>query len=212
MLFSTGFASSPFHDTPPCGDHWMTLDVGSSHRLMLADGIGHGLHAYQIVTALGDHLKALCNIRIPSPDVETCLESLNHLLHHELVGGQAAVALVDINTQKRFLKVAIVGNVQVHYFMPELRIQFPSMDGMVGGRFPRQLNSTCAPIQSASLLALFSDGLDAMDACQYLSDLHARQTSHGRHMQAEAEAMLDRCGKDSDDASCALVWFEESTP
>lgn len=208
MQIRTGYASCPFRNTPPCGDHWLNLDMGNGQRLMLADGMGHGEAAHRIVISLAEHLKWLCNGSRPMPNLETCLEQLHQLLLMQINGAQAAVALVDIDTKQKVLQVAIVGNVQVHYFTPETNLRFPSMHGMVGGRFPRHLQRTSTCLESGSLLALFSDGLDSTAACQELSSLHAHSTVHGLRIQSEAETMLRRHSMLSDDASCALLWFE----
>lgn len=209
MLISCGHACFPFHNTPPCGDQWLKLDTGASQRLMLADGIGHGATAHRIVTLLAEQLTALCRDRRPLLELDDCLAELHQLLQGQIDAAQAAVALVDVNPVRKEVSAVSVGNIQVHYFTPAMSVHFPSMHGMVGGRFPRQLHITRAPLTSASLLALFSDGLDSAPACQYLNDLHARSTMHGLQLQAEAETLLHRFGKLSDDASCALLWFEE---
>lgn len=209
MKIVSGYAACPFQNSPPCGDGWLSLGFGTRQRLMLADGIGHGTTAHRIVTTLSQHLSWLCSDRTPMPDLEECLLDLHRLLEQEISDSQAAVALVDVDRERRELDVAIVGNVQVHYLTPELKLHFPSMSGMVGGRFPRQVHSTRTSIQPASLLAMFSDGLDAAAAARHLSNLHARSTGHGMQMQAEAQTMLQRFGLPSDDASCGLLWFEE---
>jgi hypothetical protein len=209
MHISSGHASSPFHNTPPCGDRWLSLNTGMSQRLMLADGMGHGVDAHRVVTRLADQLTALCRDRRPLLELDDCVAVLHQMLQGQVDGGQAAVALVDISPHRKELAAVIVGNIQVHYFTPEMNLHFPSLHGMVGGRLPRQLHITRAPLSSASLLALFSDGLESAPASQYLSDLHARSTMHGLQLQAEAETLLQRFGRLSDDASCALLWTEE---
>jgi serine phosphatase RsbU (regulator of sigma subunit) len=189
----------------------LQLQVGDKQRLMLADGIGHGATAHRIVTTLADYLTELSRANSPPQQLDDCLRHMDHLLHQQAEGAQAAVALVDVDPETEVLEVAVVGNLQVHYLTPKLNIHFPSMLGMVGGRFPRQVLISRSRIHPASLLALFSDGLDSAGACAYLSDLRARSTQHSLRIQSEVEIMLSRFGHPSDDASCALLWFAEAS-
>ncbi|MFM7315128.1 MAG: SpoIIE family protein phosphatase [Cyanobium sp.] len=178
---------------------------------MLADGIGHGAKAHRIVMMLAERLKLLSSSSSPVPGIADCLTGLHQELQLRIDGGQAAVALVDVNTDRDELAVISVGNIQVHYFTPATGFHFPSMHGMVGGRFPRQLHVVRTALCSQSLLALFSDGVDSAPASRYLGDLHARSTVHGLQIQAEVESVVSRFGRSEDDASCALLWFEEGT-
>lgn len=207
-----GHASRPFHDTPPCGDGWLKLVFGDTTRLMLADGIGHGPEAHRIVTALADQLTWLCRRSNSLPGLDTCLKTLHQQLQQQAEGDQAAVALVDVDTRTSNLAVVSVGNIQVHYHATDVHTTFLNQHGMVGGRFPGHLRISRAPLKPAALLALFSDGLESSAVGEHLLHLHSRSGAVAPCIQPEAEMMLKRFGKSSDDASCALIWIGETAP
>lgn len=209
MELSSGFATRPCCDQPPCGDGWLSQSQGDVLRVMVADGIGHGVHAHRIVQSLQDQLAWICRRSHPLIGLGECMADLNRCLQEQGREAQAAVALADLNAREQWMDVLVVGNIEVHCHHGGDRRHVPCLRGMVGGRFPGHLPVTHWSIGTGTLVGLYSDGLDSAAARDQLSRLHDRGRHHHLDIQAEAEAMVQRCGKPNDDALCALLHLQE---
>jgi len=213
MRISCGFATRPCCDQPPCGDGWLSRSQGDVLRVMVADGIGHGVNAHRIVQSLQEQLAWICRRSHPPIGLGECMAELNHCLREQSREAQAAVALADLNVREQWIRVLVVGNIEVncHSDAGDSR-HVPSLRGMVGGRFPVHLPVTQWPIAAGSLVGLYSDGLDMAATREGLSRLHDRGRHHHLDIQAEAEAMLQSFGKHNDDGLCALLHLREEEP
>lgn len=205
MELTIGHAARPFQHRPPCGDGWLSLEIGSICRIMLADGIGHGSNAHRIVQGLRQQLIWLCERSTQLLDLTDCLVSLHHYLEQQVKQSQAAVALLDLDLETHKITSLITGNVMVRYASAERYVQCLQMPGMLGGRLPTTLRATTLDMQSGSLLSLCSDGVDSSGTGDYLISRCRAGMHRGLHIQAEAEAMLRQFGRITDDASCILV-------
>lgn len=212
MECSIGYACRPCHHIPPSGDGWLALRIGSTYRLMLADGIGHGSSAHRIVEALREHLIWICRRSSRLIGLDDCLVSLHHCLQQQNNTSQAAVALLDLDPDLKTFHSLIAGNVMVRYACAERCTSCLNMPGMVGGRLPTTLRMTTVNMQVGGILSLCSDGMETAGMDDYL--LSRCRTGMRRELclQSEAEAMLQRFGKITDDASCALVSIQEGMP
>lgn len=212
MLISCGFATRPCFDQPPCGDGWLSRSAGNILRVMVADGIGHGIHAHRIVQSLQQQLAWICKRSIPLMGLADCMADLNRCLQEQGREAQAAVALADLNAQEQWMDALVVGNIEVHCHTDSDSHHVPSLRGMVGGRFPGHLAVSHWPIAAGTLVGFYSDGLDPAPARHQLTSLH----NQGRHqpldLQAEAEAMVQRFGKPNDDAICGLLQLQQVGP
>lgn len=207
MDIEIGHSSRPFQLIPPCGDGWISLDNGAVQRLMLADGIGHGQHAHQIVRLLEQQLSWLCQRSTELINLADCLINFHQVLKRQGADWQAAVALVDLNRRQKSLSVAIVGNVEVRCIEACSSSAFPGMRGMVGGRLPSQLLISQRRMQNESLIGIFSDGVESRSTVDYLDQLRERRCRRALPMQTESESIIRDFGKLTDDASCALTWI-----
>lgn len=174
-------------------------------RVMLADGIGHGRRAHRIVTLLLDHLDWISHRATEPLTVAESMDSLHIMLLEQGMEAQAAVALLDIQTDRNSVAVVSVGNIDVQYLASGTSLSFPSMRGMVGGIYPRQLKVSHQQMEDRSLLCLMSDGVDAARTRAYLHQLHQRHPGQPLQVQREAEAIVEDFGSLSDDASCVLI-------
>jgi len=205
MNGAVGYASRPFYQLPPSGDGWLMLKLGAIHRLMLVDGIGHGQHAHSIVRCLIQQLTWICQRSSRLIGLADCLHALHALLRQQGSDAQAAVALLDVNSDLGSLRGLSIGTVQVHVQTGETSHCFPSLCGMLGGRLPSQLLESSCRIDASSLVAVFSDGVESQGAREYLKALATRHSHQHLEMQSEADLIVRRFGRISDDASCALL-------
>jgi hypothetical protein len=212
MIKGIGYWSRPFACIPPSGDGWLAVKVGGTHRLMLADGIGHGTHAHNIVCLLQQQLLWICNRSTQLMGLVESLEALHWLLRQQTSDCQAAIALVDLELQPFRLQGISVGNIQVYIQSKCGQCGLPSMNGMVGGQFPRHIKTTSHSVESDSVLALFTDGINSKGVMQYLRVLGSLQSFPSLNPQAEAETIVSRFGCFNDDASCGLVSIGQLQP
>lgn len=210
MRASLGYASRPFITGLPCGDGFVTMQLGPIQRLMLTDGIGHGLHAFRIVEDLNQQLIWLCQrsqaYRI---GLLECLQNLHRLLRQRGHDHQAAMALLDLDPNDRKLEAIIIGNIEVHIHRSGFHLCLPAQPGMVGGRLPSQPRPMRHALEEGTLLSLFSDGVDGRNALPGLKAMVERGNLHRLDMQAEADAFLRLLARSTDDASCVLVHLGE---
>lgn len=206
MRTSLGYASRPFIQGLPCGDGFVTLQLGPIQRLMLTDGIGHGPHAFRIVDDLNQQLIWLSQrsqaYRI---SLGECLQNLHGLLRQRGHDHQAAMALLDLDPSERTLEAIIIGNIEVHIHRPGFHLCLPAQAGMVGGRLPSQPRPLRHAVDEGTLLSLFSDGVDGRNAQLGLQAMVERGSLHRLDMQAEADAVLRILARPTDDASCVLL-------
>lgn len=179
---------------------------------MLADGIGHGCSAHRIVQGLQKQLSWICERSTRLMALADCLVSLHLYLQQQANQSQAAVALLDLDREQQLITSLIAGNVMVHYTSAERSTQFLNMPGMVGGRLPTSLRATTVPMQAGSILSMCSDGVDSYGTGDYLISRCRFGLHRNLHIQAEAETILQRFGKITDDASCVLVSIQERLP
>jgi hypothetical protein len=183
MINGIGCCTRPFASVSPSGDGWLAVRVGETQRVMLADGIGHGSHAYQIVDLLKQQLHWICTRSTKLMRLDKSLEAL----------------------QTFQLQGISIGNIQTHFLSSGAHGSFPMINGMVGGRFPRHVKANVYSIDSDSVLALFTDGIHPGGASQYLQRLSSLQSLSRLNPQMEAESIVSRFGSSSDDASCVVV-------
>lgn len=207
-----GYWSRPFAGVSPSGDGWLAVKVGGIHRLMLADGIGHGIHAHHIVCLLQQQLLWICTRSTQLLGLDESLQTLHWLLRQQSMDCQAAVALVDLDMEALQFQGISIGNIQAHFYAKGRHGSLPMIHGMVGGRFPRHVSSTKHAIDSEGVLALFTDGIDAPAATHYLQALCALQARPCINPQVESETIVSRFGCISDDASCGLVAVSQLAP
>lgn len=150
--FEMGAISVPYPGEPVCGDAW---NVRASHghcRLMLADGLGHGLYAWEAAS------RAVEALQDPeSPGLVALLEEVHGRLRSTR---GAAVAVVDLDAAAGTLTFAGVGNVAGSVVSGAERRQMVSMNGTVGHGL-RKLQQYRYLLPPDALVILHSDGLSA---------------------------------------------------
>jgi serine/threonine protein phosphatase PrpC len=209
MDVSLGHAMRAFQETlggrPPCGDGWLCLEKGKWLRLMLADGLGHGSHAHQIVSELKLSLAWICHRSSLWVPLSECMQALHQRLRQQGSQVQACVALLDIDREQAIMRCLNVGNIHVQVHGPDSSLVLAAMPGMVGGRLSARLRVSELAVRPGTLVSLCSDGMESTRSRDWLQHLYQRSIGRRLDLQWEAEAMVRRFAKSSDDASCLLV-------
>ncbi|NCT83325.1 MAG: SpoIIE family protein phosphatase [Comamonadaceae bacterium] len=164
-------------------------------RLVVAllDASGHGPRAHDLVTRLAAHVAAH-----PQPEVVPLLEAL-HLACRGTPGAAAGVASLD--PLSGLLSYAGVGNVRARLLGPAAGEQpwsGVSRDGVLGDRFPTPFQHQVR-VSRGQLLLLYSDGVS-----ESLRSYRGCLPGAGE-ATAVARDVVRQCGRDVDDAACAVV-------
>lgn len=194
-------------DSPPSGDGWYYIKQEAITRVMLADGLGHGVNAQRIVLHLIKRMSWLCERSNALPAIGECMTMLDQCLRKlNDHSAQAAVAITDVDTTERIISSAGIGNIETLYFSDGSVHRFHSCNGMIGGRMPSRLPIQHHAANQSSLIGMFSDGLVIKTAQNYLCRLSESHASL-QHMSAQtiANQVVEQSRSSIDDASCAVV-------
>ncbi|MGV9407433.1 SpoIIE family protein phosphatase [Streptomyces sp. NPDC003667] len=154
---------APAHETPVggitvaldqaehSGDGWGWTRSGSLLTLLLADGLGHGAKAAHASTTAVEELRGSAQL----PPVET-LKRLHAALRRTR---GAAIAVAQVDTERRELRFAGVGNVGARLRTGGVWTSLVSHPGIVGAYFPARVPLRRVPWDAESLLVMHSDGL-----------------------------------------------------
>ncbi len=153
-----GVVCVPQRDEDVCGDGWAVTASHSRNTILIVDGLGHGVHAFD---AASTALRAF-------PDqAEKHPESILRALHQTLRETRGAVAGVsEIDWDKRELRWAGAGNIAGTLVPAEGKsTSLVSHSGTVGQNVTRFQEFTCR-WPDAGLLILHSDGLSNLWALE----------------------------------------------
>jgi anti-sigma regulatory factor (Ser/Thr protein kinase) len=172
-----------------CGDAVAARTLGSTHLLMLSDGLGHGqMAADASLEAVGAFHAAT------SPDVPRVLEAIQA----ELMGTRgAAVAVAAIDESYRTLQFAGIGNVSA-FVVDGRRAAALSQPGIVGHQRPR-IRPFSLQLSDAAIVVLHSDGV------RENWDLSRTPGLARRSAAVIAATVLRDCGNRPDDASVLVA-------
>ena len=148
-----GAVCLPLASEQVCGDAWNVVCEGHELSLMVADGLGHGplaARASERASTLLEHdtpgLPPL-----PAPFIE--------LAHGALRATRgAALAVAHIDSARRELRYAGVGNIAACAFDAQQRRHLLSHNGIVGSNL-RKVQEFCYAWQPGTTLIMHSDGL-----------------------------------------------------
>ena len=157
----------------------------------IVDVLGHGPEAHDLATRIDEYLE-----RYGSPDVS----GLMTRLHQHLKGTRgAAVGLCAFDTAKGCIAYAGTGNTVLRRF-GRTDTRLVSRDGVLGQnmRTPHPQTLDLAP---GDLVVLHTDGVrDRFSSEEYPGVLHQAPKDVVR-------ILIDRFGKDYDDAACIAVRY-----
>ena len=211
LALQLGYTERCFLDVQPCGDGMTCLQRDQTMLLMLADGIGHGTHAHRVVNQLSERFNWIYGRSRSMIGIADCMRELNVLLRAEKQSDQAAVALLEVNTESGLIGALSVGNVRIHSVGESSCFSFPCLNGMVGGTLPRQLPVSLRQAEQPSVLLMHSDGVSSREVVPYLQKIIGSKVRADRNAQTIADALLQHCAKLNDDASCAVVVIQEAS-
>lgn len=146
-----GALSLPYPGEPVCGDAWGVHTSPRRCRLVVADGLGHGLLASEAARAA---------VGLMTDDRATSALLLMDAMHQRLRPTRgAAVAIADIDFAADELSFTAIGNIAGCIVHPlNARRQMISMNGTVGHQMHTPRTYTY-PLPPGSLVILHSDGL-----------------------------------------------------
>lgn len=140
----------PLQGEGVCGDAWAAVSGRAGPRLLLADGLGHGASA-------ADAAAAAVRIFREHPAVQP--EPMLGLLHAGLRSTRgAAVAVAQVDVERREIRYAGVGNIGAAIISGEGSRSLVSHNGTVGHQM-RKAQEFTYPWPSGALLVVHSDGL-----------------------------------------------------
>ena len=195
--FDVGAISVPYPGESVCGDAWVLRASYGRCRVMIADGLGHGLYASEAAARAVDTVKDHQSLG-PLALLED--------VHLRLRGTRgAAVAVADLDFSAGALTFAGVGNISGSIVSGPDRRQMVSMNGTVGHEM-RKLQLYQYPLPPDALVILHSDGLSANWALEKYPGL----TSH--HPSVIAAVLLRDFRRLRDDATVVVFHASDFTP
>lgn len=179
----------PIAGEPTCGDAVAARTVGSTHLLMLSDGLGHG------PMAADASLEAVAAFHeVATADAPRVLEAIQA----RLMGTRgAAVAVAAIDESYRTLQFAGIGNVSA-FVVDERRAAALSQPGIVGHLRPR-IRPFTLQLSDTAVVVLHSDGV------RESWDLGRTPGLRRRSAAVIAATVLRDCGNRPDDASVLVA-------
>ena len=179
-----------------CGDFVLLARTESVNVVGIVDIAGHGYHAFNAGRPVVAKLKQLISESVTDPV---------HILEaaHELLKGSPGAAVGVLAIEGDSAVFAGVGNIRCLHVMIDNDhnakcLYIASRDGLVGVRLHTPYVHKIA-LSPGHLIILHSDGVGSS-----LGDWNVRQMYTGSSLSV-AKAIVDRYGRDSDDASCAVV-------
>lgn len=169
-----------------CGDRVVVDCEARPHLIAVIDGLGHGPRAAEAAEAVAVFVSG--HLDLPS-------DELLRRCDRAAAGTRGvAMAVLRIDPESLEMTHAGVGNVAVTSH-GTTRVSPISQPGVIGGRLRRVVVERFQ-LHPGDVLAVHSDGISSrmdLGSC-------VRRTA-----QQTAERLLDRYGKDHDDASCAVL-------
>jgi anti-sigma regulatory factor (Ser/Thr protein kinase) len=148
-----------------CGDRWQTQSRPSGVSMLVADGLGHGLHAADAsMAAVGAFVAS--PMREPSEALERIHQALRHTRG-------AAAAIADVRSAERVVRFAGVGNIVGAICGTTATRQTVCHTGTLGHR-AQYFRDYTYPWEQGSVLVMHSDGLSAHWSLDSYPGLRAR--------------------------------------
>jgi anti-sigma regulatory factor (Ser/Thr protein kinase) len=187
--FDIGVVCRPVKGEIECGDGWAIFHSAHRSSFMLADGLGHGIAAYE---AAFQAMKVFSTSGAKGPT------EVLQLAHGALRATRgAAVSIAELDHETGIVKYAGVGNIAGVIMTNGTTRSLVSHNGIVGAEM-RKVQEFTSPWNPESLLVMNSDGLST----QWHLDKHAGLMSKSALMIA---AVLYRDFQRTRDDSTVMV-------
>ena len=175
-----------------CGDEWAARVRDERLVVMVADGLGHGLQAY-------DASRAACETfeRVHEAPPAEIVEQVHQALHGTR---GAAVAVLAADLERGIARSCGIGNVAGAILVPggEGRHSLVSLSGTAGHARPR-LQEFQHPFPPGSMLVMHSDGISAQWQLETYAGLRPK------HPTVIAAVLYRDFGRQRDDATVVVV-------
>ena len=163
---AVGIVSIPFPGEQICGDSFL-FHIGESRSLyMVVDGLGHGSGAAEAANEAVTIARSLLH--------ESALSILrsSHDGLKKTRGAAMSVAIID--RDRRILTYAGIGNVAASLTSGTTSRSLVSQNGTVGAVAPRTPQEYTYPVESDTILIMYSDGLGSKTALAGYSGIQTR--------------------------------------
>ncbi|RVU02857.1 serine/threonine protein kinase [Mucilaginibacter limnophilus] len=175
------------------GDGYYVKASGNSVKLMLADGLGHGVDANY---AMNQAVAAFQQCPFDSP-VE-----IIRFIHRAVRKTRGLVAtFVVVDTTQRTLRIAGVGNISAKLIGPLMSKTPLAYNGIIGHNIPNTMNDQLMSINDFQQLVLCSDGIRSRWELNKLPGLNRCDLS------IQAAAIYKDHSRRSDDMSVVISKF-----
>lgn len=145
-----GAVAVPKQGEAVSGDGWQVLHRPGSALVIVADGLGHGLHASEASVAAIQSIDPRAD-----GDLAARLRTMHDGLRHTR---GAAAAIAEIQFQPRLVKFAGIGNISGSIHRPGATRHAVSLNGTLGHE-ARAFREYAYPWESGSMFVMHSDGL-----------------------------------------------------
>lgn len=178
-------------DQTPCGDGFYCQLSGTSLRMFLGDGLGHGPPAHQ---AVGQATRTMALQREDSPAAWLTA------IHRAAVGTRGLVGTAAVfNFVSRKWTVCGVGNIRTQLCGRSYTRSYLAQNGILGYNMPRTLQELELPYEPGQCLVMASDGIQTRWN-------PARYPNVGRYEPIIlAAAIYKEYGRHTDDMSVAVA-------
>jgi hypothetical protein len=135
---------------PVCGDGWQVVQRQESVIVIVADGLGHGIHASEASTAAINMLNPA-----QAGDLSARLRVIHEGLRHTR---GAAAAIAEIFPRPPLVKFAGIGNISGAIHRPGVTRHTVSLNGTLGHE-ARAFREYSYPWEPDAMFVMHSDGL-----------------------------------------------------
>lgn len=150
--FHTGAINLPYKTETLSGDSWTACEDNGNYKVMLADGLGHGILAHEASSKAVEIFEEYYSQSLP--------DSMNQL-HSALRSTRgAAISLAEIDLKKEILYFCGVGNVSGTLYSNNSTKRCISHSGTVGVQI-RKVQTFSYPFEKDFMLIMFSDGVSS---------------------------------------------------
>ena len=167
--FQVGGISVPKHGEPVSGDEWGFFEFAGGCRLIVADGLGHGLLAADA---------ARLAVPFAADTTGETGAKLMERIHHALRPTRgSAVAMAELDTERGLLHYTGIGNVSGMVITPSGAVQHLVSHPGTAGHEVHKIATFHYPWRRGSILIMHSDGLSSHWSLEKYPGLSSRHPS-----------------------------------
>lgn len=189
--FRAGAVSVPKRGEPVCGDAWSFAEHAGVARLIVADGLGHGLLAADASRTA---------VRIAAEEISLTGVRLMERIHAALRPTRgAAVAVAELDSRRGVVQFTGVGNISGSVVSPSGPVQHMVSHPGTAGHEVHKIVEFQYPWHDGSMVVLHSDGLSSNWSLERYPGLAVR------HPSLIAGILYRDCRRERDDATVVVV-------